>query len=219
MERIFYCRQLPAWERSLELIGLAAVKGIETYEVTERVMRKISCEDNPQAICAVCRIPEYSIKKITEKAKGCLIVLDGLQDPGNVGAIIRSSDAAGSIGVIACSGTVDLYNPKTVRATMGSSFHFPCIEMQEIHDVLSILKEHGYTVVYTAADGAHMAHKYDYPEKLAIIIGNEGNGVSAKAAEDSDTSLAIPIWGKAESLNASIAASIVIYQYAFRHLS
>lgn len=218
VERLFFCRQLSAWERAAQLVATAESMAVQCYEVSERVMRKISTEDNPQAICAVCRIPEYNMKEIIGRAQGCIIVLDALQDPGNVGTIIRSADAAGCLGVLACSGTVDIFNPKTVRAAMGSSFHLPCVEMHDTAQAIALLKDAGYIVVYTAADGEYPVHEYDFPAKLAIIIGNEGNGVSEQAAALCDQSLAIPIWGKAESLNASIAASIVIYQYAFKHL-
>lgn len=217
IERLFFSKNLPAWERTEELLVLAKAKNIECCEINERIMRKISSEDNPQAVCAVCKIPLCDLPQVFAGEKKCIVVLDGLQDPGNVGTIIRTADASGAAGVLACSGSVDIFNPKTVRAAMGSSFYLPCLEAGDIGEVIAQLKAAGYSVVYTAADGLHKAHEYLYPEKLAIIIGNEGNGVSQQAVELCDTSLSIPIWGKAESLNASIAASVIIYQYAFSH--
>lgn len=182
---------------------------IPLYHVTEHIMEAISRTETPQGIAAVCTIAEQPTEEL---ARGQYLVLDGIQDPGNLGTMIRSADAAGLDGVLLGHGCVDPYNSKVIRATQGSMFHLQVMHV-ELEQAINTLKEQGVTVYGTALEGG-TDYRYRQPRtdtSFALIIGNEANGVSSDVLAMSDDNLYVPIFGRAESLNAAVAASILIY--------
>ena len=140
-----------------------------------------------------------------------LLVLAGLQDPGNLGTILRSAEAFGATGVVSLPGTVSPWNQKAVRASAGSLFRLPLLSAT-VEDAFSRLRQAGVCIFTTAVEGAEAAHRADLAGPTAILIGNEGNGVPAEIAALADAALTIPCPGPVESLNASIAASILLYE-------
>lgn len=180
------------------------------YRVTEAVMNKLSDTQTPQGICAIVEMQTGLLEDVV-KQNSLLLILDALQDPGNLGTIIRTADSAGVDGVILGKGCVDLYNPKTIRATMGSLFHIPIVE-QDLQQVLPFLKNRGYQLIATSLEGAVAYDQCNYRGASAIVIGNEANGVSKWVLEQCDKRVKIPIYGRAESLNAAIAAGIILYE-------
>jgi TrmH family RNA methyltransferase len=140
-----------------------------------------------------------------------LVVLAGLQDPGNLGTILRSAEAFGAAGVVALPGTVSPWNQKAVRASAGSLFRLPLLTAT-VEDAFSHLRQAGLRIYTTAVEGAVAAHRADLAGPVAILIGNEGNGVPSEIAALADAALTIPCPGPVESLNASIAASILLYE-------
>lgn len=175
-------------------------------EITSRaVLQNISQTETPQGIIAIVN------EKQNVGAKGSKILLiDRVQDPGNLGTMIRTADAAGFNAVILGQGTVDLYNDKVIRATQGSIFHLNIIEGSLIEEIL-ILKESGYKVFATALEEAVNYKEVSLSEKIALVLGNEGAGVQKDILEIADHIITIPIYGKAESLNVGIAAGILMY--------
>lgn len=185
---------LPTWCQNLEYI-----------EVNHQVFTHISQTQAPQGIAAV-----VEMKKEVKLKNDDVLLIDAIQDPGNLGTIIRTADAAGFGGIILGDGTVDLYNDKVIRATQGSIFHLPIIQ-RNIHTAISDLKKEGYTIWATALEGARYYHEVEIDEKVGLVLGNEGAGVDANIIEEADRIVKIPIYGKAESLNVSIAAGILMY--------
>lgn len=177
------------------------------FVVTSRVMKEISETENPQGALAVCKQPENSM---SENLKGRFVLIDEVQDPGNLGTMIRTADAAGLNGVILGQGCVDPYNSKVLRATQGSLFHLPVIEGR-LDEWIDRFKQQEVPVFGTALEGGISYQEAEKSESYALIVGNEGNGVDAKLLEKTDEILYVPIMGQAESLNVSVATGILLY--------
>jgi TrmH family RNA methyltransferase len=191
-------------ERYNRLAESAEAKGARVYRVTEGVMETVCDCKTPQGIAAIAAKPRYS-----EIYSGFIVMLDDVQDPQNVGTIIRTADAAGCSCVVLSQESADCYSPKAVRASMGSLFHIPVIRA-ELRGYMERLKTLGYEIVCGHLEG-DTEYKLDY-EKTCLIIGNEARGVSEGIRNMSSRHVKIPIYGKAESLNAAVAAGILIYK-------
>ena len=143
-----------------------------------------------------------------------LLILDGLQDPGNLGTILRSAEAAGATGILLCEGTVDIYSPKVVRSTMGSIYRLPFAHVSDLRATATLLKKYGIQTVAADMTGDTVYDRFDSTAAVAFIIGNEGNGLSQTARELTDTFVTIPMAGKTESLNAAVCASVLLFDAA-----
>jgi len=191
-----------------ELIEKAEYK---VLEIEEKIFGELSDTQSPQGIMALVHQPKFTWEQIM-KPHGFLIILDRIQDPGNLGTIIRTADAAGADGVILLKGTVDAYNPKVLRSTMGSVFEMPVIEGVTWEETFNNLSEAGYTFAATALEKSVEYDSVDYTKSSALIIGNEANGISDEIISQSDIAVKIPIVGSAESLNAGVAAAVMMYE-------
>ena len=181
---------------------------VQVLVVSQNVFHKLSMTETTQGILAVVEI----VKQEMLPHKGRLIVLDAIQDPGNLGTIVRTADAAGFDAVILGTGTVDLYNDKVLRSMQGSHFHIPVFQAN-LQEYLPILKDKGVQVTVTAL---HRDSK-DYTilqgaTDVAIVVGNEGQGVSEDVIDLGDVVVTIPMFGKAESLNVAIASALLMYK-------
>ncbi|QGU94967.1 RNA methyltransferase [Clostridium bovifaecis] len=175
--------------------------------VKESLLKELCNTENPQGILAVVNNKRVEI----ESKEGFYVLADRVQDPGNMGTIIRSAHAAGALGVIITKGTVDVYNDKTLRSTMGSIFNIPVIE-DENFQVIKSLKESGFKLLVSSLDAENNFYDVDLTSKVIISIGNEGNGISEELYELNDEKVKIPMPGGAESLNAAVAASVMMYE-------
>ena len=204
-------------ERTRKVLEIAAEKRLELYCVSENVMKKISDTDSPQGIVAVCKM--QCIKLETLFAKGeMLLILDRVGDPGNVGTMLRTADAAGVGGVVLLKGCVDIYAPKTVRSTMGSLFHIPVFSGAEEALFIKAAKRAGYELLVTTLEGADNLYKADLRGRIAFVMGNEANGVTSTLLKEADKRVYIPMQGRAESLNVAMAAGIVMFEALRRRI-
>jgi len=182
-------------------------KDIKIYKISEDLFKELVSTENPQGILAVINMNVMHLE-----ANGDFYLLcDKLQDPGNLGTIIRTSHAAGVQGIILTKGTVDIYNEKTIRSTMGSIFYIPIY----YDDDLSLVKElkcKGFNLVVTSLETNKDFFEEDLRGKVILTVGNEGNGVSKELLDLADTKVKIPMPGNAESLNVAIATSIIMYE-------
>lgn len=176
--------------------------------VNENVFNFISDTKTPQGILAVIKL-----RKKTEYTGNVIFALDDIQDPGNLGTIIRTLDCAGINTLLLSNGTVDAYNPKTIRSTMGAIYRVSVIENLDLVSELQKLKTSGYKIVVTHLNTSKKHYDLDFNEKLVIVIGNEGKGVSEAVNNLADIRVKIPMLGRTESLNASVAASLMAYEY------
>ncbi|WP_432663940.1 RNA methyltransferase [Wukongibacter baidiensis] len=209
---VYYGEEITKTNRGTELLNNIASRNIDLYKVNDKILKEISTTDNSQGIIGVVKRESYDLNEIINKDKFVLIILDRLQDPGNVGTIIRTADSAGVDGIIVLKGTVDIYNSKTIRSTMGSIFTLPVIHVDETSNIINDLKSRDTDIIATTLQAEKYHFEANYRSKNAIIIGNEANGISDELMELSNIKIKIPIIGKAESLNASIASGIIIYE-------
>ncbi|WP_310551843.1 TrmH family RNA methyltransferase [Paenibacillus glufosinatiresistens] len=190
---------------------LQDVPGMEVVGVSAAVIAKCSSTNTPQPVFAVVRKEPRGAEALLAMKDALVIVLDGVQDPGNVGTIIRSADAAGAAGVVLGRGCADLYNPKTIRSTMGSLFHLPIAEA-ELAELLPEAQRRGTLLLSTSLQGAESCYSHDFRGSQWLVIGSEGRGISPETAALVDKSLLIPMKGRAESLNAAMAATILLFE-------
>ncbi|MBD5540853.1 MAG: RNA methyltransferase [Lachnospiraceae bacterium] len=188
--------------------------GIKAECVKADIFRKMSDTRTPQGVLCLIEAPCYELENILNADKGLYLVLEDIQDPGNLGTMIRAGEGAGISGVIMSSHTADIFNPKTVRATMGSIYRIPFIYEENLEACIRTMKEKGIRVYASHLKGKASYDKEDYHGATAFLIGNEGNGLSAQIADLADSYLRIPMLGKVESLNAAIAATLLVYEAA-----
>lgn len=183
-------------------------------QVEDSIFKTLSDTENPQGVLAVVEFKDHDYKDLFNKEDIHLFYLDSVMDPGNLGTIIRSADAFKIHGIIMGEGSVDPYNPKVVRAAMGSLFRVPLYFDSQYYDILKDLKTHKFKIHTTYLKGSKPNYSIDYNGNYVIVIGNESTGVSHKIVNISDTLIKIPIPGRAESLNAGVASSILMYEVA-----
>ena len=185
-------------------------------EVDDKVFKNLSDTVTPQGILCLIKRVETPIKEILktkdEKAP-FLMILEDLQDPGNMGTILRTAEGAGVTGIILSKNCVDLYNPKVIRSTMGSIYRMPVMQA-DLLEILPVLKENKIQTYAAHLKGKNWYHEEDYTEGTAFFIGNEGNGLSDELSDSADCLIKIPMEGKVESLNAAMAAGILMYETA-----
>ncbi|MBR2038079.1 MAG: RNA methyltransferase [Lachnospiraceae bacterium] len=182
--------------------------------VSDEVLAKMSDTKTPQGILCLVKWPEYSLEDLLLRKKGVFVVLEDLQDPGNLGTIIRTGEGAGIAGVIMSGNTVDIFNPKTIRATMGSIYRVPFVYVQDMAQAIKRLKRADIAVYAAHLKGEQYYDAFDYTKGCAFLIGNEGNGLKEETALLADTYVKIPMAGQVESLNAAIATTLFMYEAA-----
>ncbi|MDM0488064.1 RNA methyltransferase [Clostridium perfringens] len=181
-------------------------ENIKLIQMNEALLKQLCSTENPQGIVGVINMQNKELKS------GELVVLvDKVQDPGNMGTIIRTAHAAGAAGIVMTKGTVDIYNDKTLRSTMGSIFYIPIVEDDSL-DFVKSLKKEGYKLVVSSLQGKNNFFEENLQGKVMIAVGNEGNGVSDEVYDIADIKVKIPMPGEAESLNVAVATSIMIYE-------
>lgn len=194
----------PETEHKLEDVG---------YEtVSKEVFARMSDTRTPQGILCVVTRPGYSLGQLLTAEMPLLMVLENLQDPGNLGTIMRTGEAAGITGVIMNAGTVDLFNPKTIRATMGSVFRVPFLYVDDLPQTVEKLRQEDIRVYAAHLEGKEYYDDVSFLGPAAFLVGNEGNGLTQEAASRADQYLKIPMEGRIESLNAAVAASLLMYE-------
>jgi TrmH family RNA methyltransferase len=211
IKQVFISAEFSAGKAHQGLLRLIAGSTGEILEVTDQVLGKITDTETPQGVVAVAEFRRGKLEELAVSGRDLMVILDGIQDPGNLGAIIRTADAAGADAVVLLPATCDVLMPKAVRATAGSIFHIPILHAG--HDaVLAWLHEKKIPLAVTAADAARDLFRADLTGPVAIAFGNEARGVSSRLKRSSDVSLRVPMVGRAESLNVATSAAICLYE-------
>ena len=185
-------------------------KNIKTVTISNKIFNDISDVKTPQGILAV--IKKNQNNQI-ETNSDYILALDSLQDPGNMGTIIRTADSANINQIIINKTTVAPYSPKVIRSTMGAIYRTNIIEVEDLKATLKEMRSKGFQIITTDLKATQSIYDINYNNKTVVVIGNEANGVSQEILQTADKKVIIPMLGKTESLNASIAASIMIYEY------
>ena len=184
-----------------------------TYEiVSDSVFKAISDTQTPQGILCLVKKPEYALEELLRGSETHLLILESIQDPGNLGTMLRTGEGAGITGVVMNRTTVDLFNPKTIRSTMGRIYRIPFFVADDLADTIKELKNAGIKTYAAHLKGKMQYDEPDYTGATAFMIGNEGNGLSDETANLADTYIKIPMCGQVESLNAAISASLLMYE-------
>lgn len=192
--------------------GQAFLRGMEAEVLEDHVFAAASDTKTPQGILCVVKQYHYCLEDMAGRENPHLLLLENLQDPGNLGTIMRTAEGAGADGVILSRTSVDLYNPKTIRSTMGSIYRMPFLYVDSLEEILPELKKRGIRTYAAHLQGKNCYDQENYRKGCAFFIGNEGNGLSETLSGKADTWIRIPMHGKLESLNAAIAASILMYE-------
>jgi TrmH family RNA methyltransferase len=213
VRKIAYSPRLEKTGRGAELLSTARTKipKVEWLYVSDEVLGTISDTQSHQGVLAVLEKEERSWEELWQR-EGIIILLHELQDPGNLGTIFRVADAGGAAGLILGQGTLDPYNPKVVRASMGSLFRLPFLVNQDLGSCLKILRTKGYRILASMIRGGPSFWEVDFSQPTAVLFGQEGAGLSKDLVAAADGSFTIPMSPSAESLNVAMAAGLVIYE-------
>ena len=198
----------------------ALKNGVRHVElVSDEVFRAMSDTQSPQGVLALVRQYHYELDEVTktraESGKPALLmVLEHLQDPGNLGTIVRAGEGAGVTGIIMDSSTADIYNPKVIRSTMGSILRVPFVYVEDLDSALAKLKSKKIRMFAAHLDGKNSYDQEDYKDDSAFLIGNEASGLKEETAQKADIWVRIPMCGRVESLNAAVASSVLMFEAA-----
>lgn len=180
--------------------------------LSDSVFERVSDTKTPQGILCVVRRKTYELEDFLKVKNPHFMVLDNLQDPGNLGTILRTAEAAGVDAVFMSKDCVDIYNPKTIRSTMGAIYRVPFLYIEDIPQLLGKFRENGVKSYAAHLNGVHFYDEENYESGTAILIGNEGNGLREEVTENADVLVKIPMQGKVESLNAAVAATVFMFE-------
>jgi RNA methyltransferase, TrmH family len=214
IEAIYVAPDVGSSGTAARVLESAQRSGVRIYELAAGVMERVADAVSPQPVLAV--IPMLDVDLANVVATSPLVVLVDVRDPGNVGTIIRSADAAGAAGVICCAGSGDLYNPKAVRSSAGSIFHIPVVVAPSSSETLTTLGTAGVRRLSTVIRGGEDYSSVDLSGRVAIVLGNEASGIGTDLDMSFDGSITIPIEGRAESLNVAMTASVLCFEFARR---
>lgn len=196
-----------------EFISENGIDESKVEKVTDHIFSQMSDTKTPQGVMAIVSMKHYELKDMLND-KSLFIMVENLQDPGNLGTIVRMGEGAGISGVIMSPATVDIYNPKTIRSTMGSIYRVPFLYAQDWKKTVEQVQAAGVTIYAAHLDGKNEYTQEDYRTGSAFLIGNEGNGLTEETTAMADTLIRIPMEGQVESLNAAIACTILSYEAA-----
>lgn len=188
-------------------------RGVFRALVTEEVLSKASDIRTPQGILCVVRMPRYERKDLLARERAPLILAaENIQDPGNLGTMFRTAEAAGATGILLSADTVDVFNPKTVRSTMSSIFRLPFYISKDLVSDLALLKRKGLRLFAACPDAEHAYDETSYLGGSVFLIGNEGSGLTQPSIAAADEKITIPMEGRIESLNAAVSSGILLYE-------
>jgi RNA methyltransferase, TrmH family len=186
----------------------------ELAQIPDRLFHQIAGTRTPQGVAAIVALPAFDLKEVARSRNAVLVIACGLQDPGNMGTIIRSADALGASAVIALEGTVNLFNPKAVRSCVGSVFRMPVFANLKPDTVFKLLRDCGVRILGTDPRSADAVPGADLRGSIALLVGQEAEGLPAEISREADELLSIPIRDEADSLNAAMATGIFLYEVA-----
>ena len=201
-----------AIEKNADAYNTLSSHSDETYVLSSALFDYISDTQAPQGILCVVKQFHYDLKDLTRGESPLCVVLENLQDPGNLGTIFRTAEGAGVSGILLSRDSVDLYNPKVIRSTMGSVYRMPFYYTDNLHAVLRDWKEQGIALYAAHLKGNHTYDHEDYRKSSAFLIGNESQGLTEETASLANHYIRIPMSGQVESLNAAVAAAILMYE-------
>lgn len=214
IEALIYTLALGETERGRALLEHAARRRCRGALVPEQILRAICDVETPQGAIALAATPRFELGDLFDAERPLVVALDALQDPGNVGTILRAAEASGASGVAATPGTAEPYGAKALRASMGSAFRLPVARRVRVAAFAEEARTRGVALYAAAADGKSLYTEVDWSQPCAVLVGNEGAGLSPEARSAADATISIPLAAPVESLNAALAAAVVLFEAA-----
>lgn len=214
LEALIYTTVFSESERGEALLARVARAHVRGALVPQAIMRTICDTESPQGVVALGGRPRFELDDVLRGENPLVVALDGLQDPGNVGTVIRAAEAAGASGVVTTPGTAEVYGPKALRASMGSAFRLPIVRRIPIDLVSDEIGKLDGVVVGAVADGSIAYTEFNWRRPTMVVIGNEGAGLSSDALSSIAETVSIPLASPVESLNAGIAAAVILFEAA-----
>ncbi|HSQ88997.1 RNA methyltransferase [Romboutsia sp.] len=211
IDYVFINEDFEGKDEHVSFLNTLRTKNIKIYKTTNKIFNDLVDTENTQGILGVVKFKPKNIEENLNDESRFVLILDRIQDPGNMGTIIRTADAAGVDVIIALKGCVDIYNPKVIRSTMGSIFDMNIIHTTQ-DEAIRLLKSKNFDIVSSYLETNNFYNTVEYSYKTALVIGNEANGINEELVSKSDILVKIPIYGKAESLNAAISSAILMYE-------
>lgn len=211
IKEVFFVNSFLTKQNGQKLIAQISKSTNKIYEVTEQILNKLAGTETPQGIIAVVSYHPKQLEDIKFKTIPLLVVIDSIQDPGNLGTIIRTSDAVGADAVIILEGSCDAFNQKTLRATAGSIFNLPVINT-DVTKLMKWLSANQISLVLTSQNAEISIFDADINKACAFVFGNEAHGINSQIKNKSELVFRIPIFGKAESLNVTASAAVCLYE-------
>ncbi len=203
--------------RGKEILANAARNRTSVVLLEQRLFEEVVPSETPQGVLAVLKEPPRAqLQGLSLSETAQVVVLEGVQDPSNVGAIVRIADAVGAAAVLCVKGTADPYAPKAVRASAGSVLHLPVLLVESIAEVITWLRNQGCQIVATVPEGGINLFAAEFSERVAVLVGNEGHGLSAEAKKAADLLVTVPMFGRTQSLNVAVATAVVLYEIVRR---
>lgn len=215
IRNFLFCPDYIKSEVMLDLVRFNIKSAEESYLISNNICNKLTSREGGGGFFLLCSLPKYNFNDIELKEDNLIVILDGLENPGNMGTIIRSMDGAGGDGVIICNSNVKKANQKLIKASMGSSFVLPVIKSDSTRTA-RWLKSNGFKIIVTDLKANKSYYNIDYKGRIAIIAGNEIHGISDIWGQQSCEHVIIPMFGVADSLNVGVAASMVIYEASYQ---
>jgi len=215
LELVLHTPGITGQARAGQLLDLLSQRGVSLLAVDAPLFRELADTESPQGVLAVTCVPEEQdlvSRVLAAQDQDLLVLVDGIRDPGNLGTIIRSADAAGADGVLILKGSVDPYNSKTLRSTMGSIFHMPVLPVVDRESLLSQLSTAGWGLVVGEVGAVKLIHQCELTGRVVLAVGSEAEGISDAVRQAAWERVRIPMPGRAESLNAGVAAGIMLYE-------
>ena len=211
IEKVYFSETF--YEKHKEtLIKRIQADGLEFEVMQDHIFKTASDTQTPQGVLCIVRQQASDLPTLLRAEKPLLLLLENLQDPGNLGTVLRTAEGAGVTGILLSSGCVDLYNPKVIRSTMGSIYRMPFFVADDFHAAIRELKGHGVRWYAAHLKGEDSYDRQDYRQPTGFLIGNESRGLSDETAELADCYIRIPMCGRVESLNAAVASAILMYE-------
>ena len=212
--KVFHAPMLLGNTRGMELLHILRSTGVEETLLEDRLFTEVSGTEAPQGLLAVLKQPDYALHDLFAQKSlyPHIILLNSLQDPGNLGTILRTAACAGWAGAVLTKGTVDLYNSKSLRATMGALHKLPICRIEETVELFALARTQGYRIVCADVSGAKWHFQTDFTRPVLLVVGNEGNGIEEDILQSADELVKIPMAPGAESLNVAIATGVLIFE-------
>lgn len=211
LKTLYVCESLFDGRGQMDIVSGAQQQGVEIVTVSEPVACKMAYRDNPEGLLAVAPQPVKRLENITLGKTPFVAILEGIEKPGNLGAVLRAADGAGVDGLLLCDCATDIYNPNTIRASLGTFFTMPFAEVSS-SEALQWCRQNGLQIVAATPDADLVYTKADLSGPCAVVVGSEDRGLGRLWLDEADVKVRIPMKGRADSLNAAVSTAILLYE-------